>query len=79
MDIVCKFAVVAKGEPQENGFTYELSAVTDGSVENEKFFEATPWGILQFGTVNARAAAELNVGDQVYVTISKTNPFDKSE
>ena len=38
-------------EPSGDGFTAQFSAVTSGSEENDKFFDATPFGQLNIGTV----------------------------
>ena len=38
-------------EEQGDGFNAKFSAVMDGSEENESFFDATPWGTLEIGTV----------------------------
>lgn len=40
--------VCSRGE----GMTVELSPVTGGSEENEKFFKYTPFGILKMGLLN---------------------------
>lgn len=47
-----------------------LFPVTDGSEENKRFFKYTPSGSLQFSTVNADAAKQLEVGQEYYVDIT---------
>lgn len=34
------------------GNTVQLGPVTNGSAENEAFFQHTPWGTIDMGTVN---------------------------
>ncbi len=38
-------------EKTDDGSTAQFSAVTSGSKENDSFFEATPFGSLNIGTV----------------------------
>lgn len=47
----------------------KLSPVTGGSDENKAFYEATPSGSIEFGTINEAALRSLPVGAEVYVTI----------
>jgi hypothetical protein len=53
-----------------NPVSLNFQAVTDGSEENKKFFAATPNGSLQFGTVNAAAAEQIEQGKEYYVDIN---------
>lgn len=45
--------------------------VHTGSPENEQYFQATPWGVLELGVLNKAAADQLEPGDEVFVTIEK--------
>lgn len=69
----CKFRCTSKVRTEaEHGVfsTIELYPVTGGSEENESFWEATPQGKLEFGTVNDSAAAEFEPGKEYYIDIS---------
>lgn len=48
----------------------KLSPVVTGSDENNAFFEATPSGQIQFGTINEAVLAEFEPGKSYYVDIS---------
>jgi len=52
-----------KGELQ----TIKLTPVTSGSEENKVFFEATPVGNIELGTVNAEAAKTFELGKSYYI------------
>jgi hypothetical protein len=56
-------------EPAE-ACSIEMVPVTDGSLENKAFFQATPSGMLQFHTVNAQAAASLELNRDYYLDIT---------
>lgn len=47
--------------------TVKLVPVTSGSEENKKFYEATPSGSIELGTINQVALAQFNIGDAFYV------------
>lgn len=47
--------------------TVLLQPVTDGSEENRKFYEATPGGKIELGTVNSEALKQFNIGDEFYI------------
>ena len=47
--------------------TVRLSPVTSGSEENKKFYEATPGGVIELGTVNEEALKQFVIGDEFYV------------
>jgi hypothetical protein len=49
------------------GFNFIMSAVTEGSPENEKFFRFTPGGSLTLYTVNPTAAEQIKSGKEYYV------------
>jgi len=52
------------------GVFIELVPVTDGSPENKEFYQYTPSGKIELGTINAEAAAEFKLGKNVYVDFS---------
>ncbi len=56
-------------EPHE-AVSIEMHAVCDGSAENKAFFQATPCGTLHFQTVNADAAASIELDKNYYIDIS---------
>jgi len=51
----------------------KLAPVTGGSEENKAFFEATPTGLIEFGTINETALAEFVPGVEYYVTIERVH------
>lgn len=53
----------AKGEIQ----TIKLTPVTSGSGENKSFYEATPSGSIELGTVNEAAAKSFELGKAYYI------------
>ena len=48
-----------------------LEVVIDGSEENEKFFDLTPSGQINIGTVNTAALAQFEEGAEYYVDFTK--------
>jgi hypothetical protein len=58
-----------KGEVQ----TIKLSPVFAGSEENKKFYEATPTGTIELGTVNEEAAKTFELGKEYYVDFTPAN------
>lgn len=52
-----------KGEVQ----TINLNPVSDGSAENKAFFEATPSGRIELGTINEDAARQFELGKSYFV------------
>ncbi len=67
MTVRAKFKVQSITESEGGLKTVNLSPVTSGSPENEKFFKWTPGGQIQLGTINPEAAAEFKVGRPFYV------------
>jgi hypothetical protein len=45
----------------------KLQPVSDGSEENKRFYEATPCGSIELGTLNKDALAQFAIGQQFYV------------
>jgi len=66
----CKFVCTEKIEQPDGSATIKMGPVTCGSEENEQFFQYTPWGELNFGTVNPAAAARIEQGKEYYIDIS---------
>lgn len=56
-------------EPNGDGSSIKLSAVVGGSnsEENDEFFNATPFGVIDMGIVNAKASEQFEVGKEFYV------------
>ena len=52
---------------QVEGSVIKLWPVTSGSEENEKFFNLTPSGHIELGTINPEAAKQFEVGKEYYV------------
>jgi hypothetical protein len=66
----CKFVCESKTE-RENGFEIKLAPVTHGSPENESFFKWTPYGKMEFGTINEEAAKQFKPGKEYYLDITE--------
>lgn len=47
--------------------TVKLTPVTGGSPENVKFYEATPGGQIELGTVSEDALKQFVIGQEFYV------------
>ena len=47
--------------------TVHLQPVSSGSEENKKFYEATPGGKIEIGTINEEALKQFKIGDEFYV------------
>lgn len=61
---------VSKVEPSgqpEGGGRVTLEAVTSGSEENKSFFNYTPYGRLDIGTVNDNAFQQFHEGEEFYL------------
>ena len=56
---------------KEEGKRIYLAPVTCGSEENKQFFAYTPYGTVDFGTVNAEAAKQFEVGKEYYVDFTE--------
>ncbi|MBT2333609.1 hypothetical protein J7E49_06790 [Variovorax paradoxus] len=62
-----KFKVQSVTESEGGLKTANLTPVTSGSPENEKFFKWTPGGQIQLGTINPGAAEEFRPGREFYI------------
>lgn len=47
--------------------TVKLMPVNGGSEENKKFYEASPSGQIELGTINEQALAQFGIGQEFYV------------
>lgn len=56
---------------EQNGSKIVLYPVTYGSEENEQFFNLTPYGKIEIGTVNLNAVKEFEAGKDYYVDFTK--------
>jgi len=59
------------------GFAIEMQPVydTNPNSENGQFYKWTPGGKIELSTINEEAAAQLKVGEEVYVDFTPvTNP-----
>ena len=62
-----KFKVEAIESYGSQGGCVSLKPVTFGSEENEKFFNMTPHGSIEMGTLNDKAFKQFEVGKEFYV------------
>lgn len=61
----------------ENGGDYptiRLSAVINGSNENEEFFRYTPSGTITLGLANVETAKHFQEGQEYYVDFTPASP-----
>ena len=70
MTVRCKFRCESKTE-NENGFRISMRPVTCGSPENADFFKRTPFGQLEMGTINEKAAKQFVPGKEYYIDITE--------
>lgn len=56
-----------------NGSRVLLRPVTCGSEENERFFNLTPYGLIEIGTVNLDSVKEFEIGSDYYVDFTKAD------
>lgn len=49
------------------GTVHLQPVTTSGSDENKAFYEATPGGKIELGTVNEEAIKQFTIGDEFYV------------
>lgn len=83
--VIAKFHISSKTktmgyDPQGNKApTYKIEghAVYTGSEENNKFFNATPYGKLELGVLNKAAADQIEPGNDYYITIEKAPEKEK--
>lgn len=71
--IRCKFIASKKTEVATttgNEFQVEMTAVTDGSEENQEFFKYTPSGKIKLGVLEPKQADKFIVGDEYYLDIT---------
>ena len=61
-----KFSCIGKDDKG----TVEFITVYTGSPENEKFFDATPFGKITMGILNEDALKEFEAGKDYYVDFS---------
>lgn len=69
MSVRAKFKVSGITEYGTSGKAVALMPVYDSNPESEngKFFNATPWGKIELGTVNPAAAEHFEIGKEFYV------------
>lgn len=67
----CKFRCEKKVLVAGEVGSVELVPVTSGNEENEKFFKWTPWGKLEFGTINETALKGFEPGKEYYIDITE--------
>ncbi len=73
MSVRAKFKV-DQISAMEGGSRIDLSAVMNGSPENEEFFKYTPSGKIQLSTVNPNAVAQFREGQEFYVDFTPVEP-----
>lgn len=74
MQVRAKFTCVDKKKvstDENSGFSILMQPVTCGSKENEEFFNYTPYGRVEIGTINPVAAEQFEIGKEYYVDFTK--------
>ena len=74
MSARAKFRVTSKTVSETNGTSLAMTAVMGGSTENEDFFKWSPAGSLNLSTINDEVGKQFDVGDEVYVDLTKAAP-----
>ena len=69
-EVVCKFKC-DKISLTTNGTEVTLSPVVSGSIENQEFFNFTPYGTMVFGSTNALVGSVFMPGGEYFVNIKK--------
>ncbi len=59
------------GSQPQVGTMVELFPVTQGSDENKEFYQYTPSGKIELGTVNEEAAKQFDIGKEYYVDFTE--------
>ena len=72
MHVRAKFRVDSKTE-NASGYEVNLSAVYAGTEENDKYFNATPYGQITMGILNESAAAQFVPNQYYYVDFMLTD------
>jgi hypothetical protein len=54
-------------------YTIKLTPVMGGSEENKKFYEASPAGQIELGTLNTDAGEQFELGGEYYVDFTKAS------
>ena len=70
MSVRAKFKCTNKVEQEDGSAFIVMEPVSCGSKENEEFFRYTPCGKLEIGTINAKAAMQIEQGKEYYIDIS---------
>jgi hypothetical protein len=86
MDVMLKFKLTEKNErvwpvlvdgvyrnKKVGGVVMYPVTGNDNNEENKKFYDATPSGKLEFGSINEAALDSLELGKEYYITISLAN------
>lgn len=68
--VIAKFKVDGVTHTEYGG-SVTLTPVYSGSEENKKFFELTPYGKIEMGTINKDALEEFIPGKEYQVTFTK--------
>jgi hypothetical protein len=58
---------IKMGQGGDTGSVIELYPVVGGSDDNEKFYQYTPSGKIELGTVNENASKLFEIGKEYYV------------
>lgn len=70
MSVRAKFRVISKN-PMGGGSQIRLAPVVGDNEENKKFYDATPWGFIELGTVNKKAAEAFEIDKEYYVDFTE--------
>ena len=58
---------------EKEGQVIVLNPVIDGSPENKEFYQYTPGGRIELGTVNAEAGNYFELGKEYYIDFTKAD------
>lgn len=72
MNVRAKFRVESKTQTA-SGYEVKMHTVYAGTEENDKYFNATPYGEITMGILNEAAAAQFVPGQYYYVDFTQTD------
>ncbi len=77
MAVRAKFKVESVTNYQRGG-SVKLTPVTAGSAENESFFQHTPYGSIEMGTVNEEALKQFTPGAEFYIDFTEADDANEA-
>lgn len=67
----CKFRLDSIEKKEDGTAALTMTAVTNGSINDNLYFTMTPYGRLEIGTVNKKVVDKMKIGTEYYIDISE--------